>query len=418
MTPLVDCGPEAQLLVAASVSWKQLGKLLDSVVGTILQASEQKKPPIGPIKRKKFPTQSKEDAQAGLLTILDGIQTLSEVVTKQEGWRPFAMSSNEGRLHEFGTSNWAPEDPIEHSLAARALGTDWELIRLSLRRLPREDVLHRRLCSGLRLATKGVRTPPKKVVGYGDSIASAHCAHRQAVAELRSLASIPGSEPGVDTWIAATCRVHSTGLALRNIRWDGGEGHGANQLLRLQMFKHEAVVRQYALLMEGCGRRYRAVVLLGAVALLFGAGKRYATQLIGRLPEGHQSRVSSLFDVDIVEPAVRSRWANELGCSRTRAERLIRTVVGAGQNKPWTLQEHFAQFVKKGLVGGAHVPSQKRCVVDEILAPMQAVGLAAQLPWREVLKVESSKRDERVSLSTWRGRAWVVNPYGAHLSGK
>ncbi len=415
--PLVDCGPEAQLLVASSLSWRRLGDFLDSVVGTILQASEQKKKPLGPIKRKRSSKVSTEDARVGLLTILDGIQSLSEFVTKEEGWRPFAMDSDPEGVHEFGSTNWSADDPIEHSLVARALGPDWERVRLSLRRLPHEYVLRSRLTSGLKLATKALLKASKKVVGNGDAKAPERSAYRQAVEELRRLASTEGSEEWAGGWCAATNRVHSAGRAWRDARWAGGLGHGENQSLRLQMFKPEAVVRQYALLMVGAGRRYRAVVLLSVLAVLFGAAKRHANTLIGRLPDRHQFRVRSVFDVDVIEPATRERWANEMSCSRAKAQQLIRTVVSAGQEEPWTLQEHFTQLVKKSLVGGTSEATQKRRIVAELLAPMQAVGLAAQLPWGELLKVESSASAGTLSLSTYRGKAWVVNPFGVRLRG-
>ena len=81
------------------------------------------------------------------------------------------------------------------------------------------------------------------------------------------------------------------------------------------------------------------------------------------------------------------------------------------------LQKHYGQFVKKGVVGGKSDAYRKRQIVEELLAPMQALGLAAQVPWDRVLQPDVARRKSgaskpRVTLDTCHGKAWVVNPLG------
>lgn len=412
--PLTDCGPEAQLLIAASLSLQRLGGLLDGMTAAILRAAQHTTPRKGVIKHSRHKKPSREEAFTGLLCVLEGIQYLGAAIAGQDNCdlleKPDPLSADPYARLGFGAPGWSPDALLAHSLVARALENDWNGFREALRSLPSEAVLHKRLDSGLRLAAREFFPTSRKTLGK----APESVAYEQAVAALRA-ATMERPLPARQTWLAVTETVHATGQAWRRVRWVDSHGNETNQSLRLQLIKEEARVRQYALLMRGNGQRHRAMIMLVALHLLLGTARRYAITLGGKWSDFPERRLQWLFDVDIVEPDVREQWKAAMAGPLKKCGQLIRIATQDGQEEPWMLQKHYKQFVKKGVVGGKSDAYRKRQIVEELLAPMQAIGLAAQLPWDRVLQADSSRRktgasQTRVTLDTCHGKAWVVNP--------
>lgn len=285
---------------------------------------------------------------------------------------------------------------------------------MRLQRLPMADVLHSRLESGLRLAAKELLAFSKRVTWDAPGTVPECDAYKLALAALSDVMA-GGCPQAWLKWGVATDQVHATGEEWRRVRWVGAHGSQANESLRAQMLTKESRVRQYALLMPGSGQRLKAIILLKALHMLLQSGRRDAVQLGGKWSGVPGKRLWKLFDVEIVEPDVRRRWESALAGPLKKCEKLIRIATRDGQEEPWMLQKHYRHFVKKGVVGGKKDAYRKRRIVEELLAPMQAIGLAAQLPWDRVLQPDVSRRrggasGPRVTLDTCHGKAWVVNP--------
>jgi len=316
----------------------------------------------------------------------------------------------------FKADLWPPDALLAHSLVARSLENDWKRVCSHLRNLPKDGVLVRRLDSGLRLAAKELIATSTKATTTSTAAAPERGAYQQAIAAICDLQSRSHS-PTWYAWCDVTSRLHAAGKAWRRARWVDAHGNQTNQSLRVQLLKEEARVRQYALLMRGSGQRYRAMLLLDALSLLLSTGKRHATVLGVKWSGKPSKRLQSLFDIDVVEPEIREQWALALAGPLKRCGALIRIARRDGQKQPWMLHRHYRQFVKKGLVGGKSDATRKRRIVEELLAPMQALGLAAQVPWDRVLRADSSRnktppQEASVTLDTCHGKAWVVNPLG------
>lgn len=413
--PLTDGGPEAKLLVAASLSLPRLGGLLDRMTAVILRAAHYSQPRGGAIKHWRGKRPSRAEAFTGLLCVLEGIQYLGDSIAGGDYCdllkKPDPLSADVFVRLGFSDTGRSRNALLAHSLVARALENDWNGVRSALQNLPSETVLYKRLNSGLRLAAEEFFLTSRQTLGE----APESVAYEQAVAALRA-ATTERPLPAWRTWHAVTEAVHATGQAWRRVRWVDSHGNEANQSLRLQLLKEEARVRQYALLMRGNGRRHRAMIMLGALHLLLGTARRYAITLGGKW-SGHTQQIQRLFDVDIVEPDVRERWEAAMAGPLKKCEQLIRIATRDGQAEPWMLRKHYRQFVEKGVVGGKSDAYRKRQIVEELLAPMQAIGLAAQVPWDRVLQSDVARRKSgasrpRVTLDTCHGKAWVVNPLG------
>jgi hypothetical protein len=418
--PIVDCGPEAQLLVASSLSIPRLRELLDGVTMPVLEASAHRKRSKHRVTVDRTKKPSAEEAFTGLLCVLEGIQCMSAVIAGKDDWEwiepPDEDAVDPKDRRGFGVTGWAPADPFEHGMVMRALGKDWDHVRAALLKLPEQRVLHARLSSGLRLAAKDLCTTAKKVTSKLNDDVTECVAYSLALATLRDVVS-ERPTPDTHTWCLATAQVSAAGQLLRNPRWTAGYGHETNQSLRVQLQKKEAFVRQYALLMRGNGPRHRAMMMLNALCLMLSTGKRHATTLAGKWKGTPNKKLPKLFKNDVVEPDLREQWNAALAGPLKKCEQLIRIAARSGQAEPWTLKQHYKQFVKRGLVGGESDSSNKRRIVDELLAPMQALGLAAQTPWGRTLdagrgeKTTGTRRVE-VTLDTYHGKAWVVNPLG------
>jgi hypothetical protein len=418
IVPIIECGPEAELLVAASLSLPRLRRLVEDVTFAILQPSPRQKAHKGAITHRRTKRHTKEEARLGLLRVVEGIQCISLVITGKEYdeslEQPDTVSDDRHVGLGHSPSHWSPLAIFAHDLLARGLEDDWQGIRTRLQSLPTEDVLHRRLESGLRLAAKDFLAFSKKVTGNAHGSIPECDAYQRALAALSDITAerVPQAWR---RWYAATGQVHAAGQEWRRVHWVEAQGSQTNESLRVQMLLKESRVRQYALMMRGNGQRLRAIKLLKALHVLLQSARRDAVTLCGKWSATPPRRLQSRFDVDIVEPDIRERWESALAGPLKKCGPLIRIATRDVQQEAWLLQKYYRQFVKKGLVGGTRDAYRKRHIVEELLAPMQAIGLAAQLPWGRVLQAGLSRRttgasQSRVTLDTCHGKAWVVNP--------
>jgi len=420
IVPLIECGPEAELLVAASLSIPRLRQLVEGVTCAILVSLPHHRPPRRAISHDRTKQSTEEEAHTGLMSMVAGIQCMSLIMAGKEDAGSLEQLANlsDARYAESeeNPSRWSPLIRLANALFVRAMEDDWAGMRLRLQSVPMANVLQGRLESGLRLAAKELLGFSKRVTWSAPGTVPECDAYKLALAVLRDVMADdrPQAWP---RWCVATEQVHTAGQDWRRVDWVEAHGSHTNESLRVQMLKKEAHVRQYALMMPANGQRLGAIKLLKALHMLLQSARRDAVRLGGKWSGKPSKRLRKLFDIDIVEPDVRERWESALAGPLKKCRSLIRIATRDGQQDPWALRDHYGQFVKKGVVGGRSEAYRKRRLVEELLAPMQALGLGANMPWEQLLQADVSERRSRkrracLTLDTCHGKAWVVNPLG------
>jgi hypothetical protein len=245
----------------------------------------------------------------------------------------------------------------------------------------------------------------------------------RALVALHTLATVHKSHVG--QWCKAAAQVHATMEVWKKQSWTDAHGHENNQALRHQLSVDVGYLQQYVLLMRAADRRHRILWQLKLLVALARRAGKCAAKIIGAYNKPPAPEISKLFTVDLVEPVYREQWAALPDSLREKAGQVIAIVLKGRQQHPWLVGEHMESFVRKGLVGGDDAETQRRQLVNTVLVPMQAVGLAAKVRWKDLLAVpplkprklgECREPDWAAKMSHgYHGRLWVVNPFGARL---
>lgn len=413
------CGSQSLMLAASTLSIEQLASFLDSVTGWMLDFSS------GPAKR-KIPIRNKkgaDDTRARLLALLEAVHVIRAVVAGQEDFDVFWEDDPEVDIPEFSIG-WRDGDAIEYGYVARALRDDFAYVTSEVRGLPSETLLTGRLRDAAHQAYRDLNERVRKAAAGSPTAAPKE---RKVVAramdDLRNM--VTAKNTTWVQWCKATETVRAAVDAWTQQPWIGGLGHESNQFVENQLHSTVACLRQHALLMRAADRRHRMLLRLEALLALAREAGKCATKIIGAYNAPPPREMSKLFKVDLVEPACRRQWVDVLGSIGRKAERVIAIVLKERQRTPWLIGEHMESFVRKGLVGGEDADTQRRSLVNEVLVPMQMVGLAAKVRWSDLLAVPPTKTsktkkrgepDRAAKMSKgYRGRLWVVNPFGLRL---
>jgi hypothetical protein len=220
----------------------------------------------------------------------------------------------------------------------------------------------------------------------------------------------------IDAWTAKT--------------WTGGSERETKQWKGKQLRRDVAFLRQYGLLMRATAQRHRMLVRLDALVALVREIGNCAAKLLDAPESACPASIAKLFRVELVEPEWRERWMALPEGLQENAQKAIGLVMKKSQRTPWMVGQFMDAFLRAQLVGGKNLGSKMRRIVDEVLMPMQAVGLAAQVPWDDLFSgPKEMPATKLVPFGTdaitpalpaimkngYRGKKWVVNPFGARL---
>lgn len=204
-------------------------------------------------------------------------------------------------------------------------------------------------------------------------------------------------------------------------------GHRTNQRKVTMLRRHVAYVCQYAWLLFG--NRYADDVIDAAIHLSW-LGRRLLTELQAFAglkedkPKEPPRGLLREFDLMALRPDAVPRWRSALGSRATLVGAFCDTLVGR-QKEAWLGEHYLDQFLElrstiEGSQRGRKKPEdlsprrRQESLVNDLLVPMQAAGLAAQAPWDYLWDRASNPK---VRLKSHEGKKWVVNPFGLLLAG-
>ena len=412
------CGPESKMLAASTLSIERLGAFLEGLTDAMLDAAPlhgDKRLEIRDVKRNL-------DPRAHLSAILEAVQAVRAVVAGQYDVDVTPPINWFSRPHY--SSAWREGTAYEYGLVARAVPADFPYVLSDIKSLPSDIRLTARLKDAARQVCGDLKTTVRAAASGNPSAATTeHTLVRRALIELQTTATI--KHASWSQWCKAAENVHSAIAAWMQQSWTNAHGNSTNQDLRRQLLIDVAYLRQYALLMRAADRRHRILLRLEAVVALAREAGKYAAKIIGADDESPPPKLSKLFKLDLVESEFREQWAALPLPLQKKAEQLSTIVMKDGKRQPWLVSNHMDAFIHRGFVGGEDAATQRRRLVNEVLAPMQAVGLAAKVKWSDLLAVPPLKRsktgkrrepDWAAKMSDgYRGRLWVVNPFGKTL---
>jgi hypothetical protein len=203
-------------------------------------------------------------------------------------------------------------------------------------------------------------------------------------------------------------------------------GHGVNQRKTKMLRRHVAYVCQYAWLLFG--NRYADDLIDAAIQLRW-LGNSLLAELkhfAGVQQDKPQTPPRALlreYDAIAMRPDLVPRWRNMLGAKSLLVGEFCSRMEGK-QELSWLNQDQLnvfeeAQRVTDVARRGRRKPEsltlrrRQEAFAEDLLIPMQAVGLAAQAPWDYLWEHAS---DRKVPLKTYDAKKWVVNPLGSHLA--
>lgn len=421
------CDRHSLMLAASIVSIERVGAFIDDVTQKMLfdescDAKRYVTPGRGDSRLEIKNAKKRFIPHAQLFVCLDAAHSLRAVITGQEEM-DFHWNEPDADIPEHSFV-WRDGTAYEYGLVARALGLGSTRTITAFRTLPSDIRLMARLRDAARQVCRDLKKTAKAAAAGNSATATKeYRAVARAVVALHVLAT--AHESHVGQWGKAAAHVHSTMEAWKEQAWTDAHGHNNNQTLRNQLSVDVGYLQQYVLLMRAADRRYRVLWKLKLfIALVLKAGK-YAAKIIGPYNKPPAPEISKLFTVDLVEPVYREQWAALPDSLRENAGQVIDIVLKGSEWCPWLVGKHMKSFVRKGLVGGDDAETQRRQLVNKVLVPMQAVGLAAKVRWKDLLAVPPSKprKSGKCREPDWaarmskgyHGRLWIVNPFGARL---
>jgi len=407
------------MLAATTLSIERLGTFLDDVTDWMI--ADMPKRGAGQIAIRD--AKGKHDPRAHLFALFDAAQAIRAVVSGEEGTDAHWQDDPETDIPEY-SKVWRDGTAYEYGIVARALDEDFPLITSDIRRLPSEVRLTARLRDAACQAFEDLKMTARAAASNNPAAdTKEHRAVVRALIALHTAATV--QRANWTQWCKAAEQVYSAITAWMRQPWTDGHGNSTNQDLRRQLLTDLAYVRQYALLMRAADRRYRMLLRLDAVLALARECGKCSVKMAGAYDAPPPRKMREVFKADLVEPFFREQWATLPSSLQRKANQLIAIVLKGGQRNPWLIGKYVTLFVRQGLVGGSNAATQQRRLVSELLAPMQAVGLAAKVPWEDLLAVPPSKKSKSRTRreSDWaakmsngyHGRFWVVNPFGHRL---
>jgi hypothetical protein len=217
-----------------------------------------------------------------------------------------------------------------------------------------------------------------------------------------------------ETWIAKS-------LVKQN------RGHVVNQRLGKTLRRHVAYVSQYCWLL--LGNRYTDDVIDAAIQLrtLCDALSKALLKLPGIAKPSKDANTDALVKCDntVLRAGLVSHWHATLGERAGLVGKFCKHQARV-QKDTWLVQDQLEVFesIRKSVAGTAArgrvsrkpVSDRRRCeaFVEDLLVPMQSVGLAAQVPWDSLWQ---RLEDPSGELTGHVGKKWVVNPFGLQLAG-
>lgn len=203
-------------------------------------------------------------------------------------------------------------------------------------------------------------------------------------------------------------------------------GNVANQSKARTLRRHVAYLYQYAAITDAHSRLenlLEAVVKVRLLCTRLVAQLKTISKCNGRSEKKVQRRKPTDFDRMVIKPGVVDGWRQALGDDVKAIGALCKAMASKRETGPWGRGVHVdlafpaVRGVRQRIGDGKPVKARtarrlEEAFVDDLLVPMQAVGLAAEAPW-DFLWERASKPNAR--LKSHKGKKWVLNPFGLLL---
>lgn len=204
-------------------------------------------------------------------------------------------------------------------------------------------------------------------------------------------------------------------------------GRIANQAKARSLRRHVAYVCQYGHLLAGNEVLDDLVNAVVALRLLCEALVTRLKKLPGRKQMAPKRPLPpwlfKRYDAEVLKSGLVYGWRQALKDTAKPVGAFSRTLAKRRISGTWTRGEYVdLAYVEKG--GGVQrigdgkrlsAKSKRRLLdafVEDMLVPMQAVGLAAEVPWDYLW---ANARDPKVPVKGHEGKKWVANPFGLLL---
>lgn len=204
-------------------------------------------------------------------------------------------------------------------------------------------------------------------------------------------------------------------------------GHVSNQRKVTMLRRHVAYVCQYSWLLFG--NRFTDDVIDVALHLSW-LGSRLLKELQSfaglkrDAPKDPPSNMLRGYDAVALRPDIVHRWRSAIGDGSRLVGEFCNRLAGK-QKEPWLVGHYVDDFldlrtkVEEGRPGrkkpeDLSLRRRQEAFVNDLLVPMQGVGLAAQAPWDYLW---DHAGDPASPLKSHDRGKWVINPFGLLLAG-